>query len=112
MARLSRGKYMKGISRRYFMRMAAQITTTAGMTTISPVSFVGSKALAGVRDDHPNVLFVAIDDINTNISAFADSAVKTPHMEASARHGVAFDHAGILKRKNTNATYYEIQVSG
>ena len=32
--------------------------------------------------------------------------------ELNPRHGVAFDHAGILKRKNANATYYEIQVSG
>jgi arylsulfatase A-like enzyme len=73
--------------------MAAKITTVAGMTTISPASFVASNAFAAVRDVRPNVLFIAIDDMNTNISAFGDPSVKTPHMEALARRGVAFDRA-------------------
>jgi len=39
------------------------------------------------------VLFIAIDDMSTQVSAFSDPSVKTPHMEALARCGVAFDHA-------------------
>jgi hypothetical protein len=73
------------------MQTAAQITTAAGMTTTSPASFARSSASTNVRDARPNVLFIAIDDMSTKISAFADPAVKTPNMEALARRGVAFD---------------------
>jgi uncharacterized sulfatase len=84
---------MKGISRRKFMRVAAQITTAAGITRFSPASLAASHALAAVGDARPNVLFIAIDDMSTNISAFGYPSVKTPHMEALAQRGVAFDHA-------------------
>jgi len=91
--RLTQEECTKGISRRRFIQIAAQVTTAAGMARTSVASFADSTASASVRDTRPNVLFIAIDDMSTNVSAFADPAVKTPHMEALARRGVAFDYA-------------------
>ena len=84
---------MKEISRRHFMQIAAQVTTAAGLPSTSPVLFAETSASTAASDTRPNVLFIAIDDMSTQVSAFADPAVKTPNMEALARRGVAFDRA-------------------
>ena len=84
---------MKEISRRSFMRRAVHVATAAGLASTSPTSLAKSSMSTAARDARPNVLFIAIDDMSTNISAFADPSVRTPHMEALARRGMAFDHA-------------------
>jgi iduronate 2-sulfatase len=45
------------------------------------------------RPEEPNVLFIGIDDLNNNISAFDNPKIKTPNMEALARRGMAFTQA-------------------
>ncbi len=40
-----------------------------------------------------NVLFIAADDMNNDLSAFGNSQVKTPHLERLASMGVRFDRA-------------------
>ncbi len=40
-----------------------------------------------------NVLFIAADDMNCDLSAFGNSQVKTPNLERLAKIGVRFDHA-------------------
>ena len=43
--------------------------------------------------DKPNVLFIAADDMNCDLSAFGNSQVKTPNLERLASRGVRFDRA-------------------
>ncbi len=40
-----------------------------------------------------NVLFIAADDMNNDLSAFGNSQVKTPNLERLAKMGVRFDRA-------------------
>lgn len=51
-------------------------------------------AFEGRGDDEKlNVLFIAADDMNNDLSAFGSSQVKTPNLERLARMGVRFDRA-------------------
>ena len=40
-----------------------------------------------------NVLFIAADDMNNDLSAFGNAQVKTPNLERLAKMGVRFDRA-------------------
>ncbi|MFK8112998.1 MAG: sulfatase [Rubripirellula sp.] len=43
--------------------------------------------------NRPNVVFIAADDMNCDLSAFGNSQVKTPNLERLAKLGVRFDRA-------------------
>lgn len=58
------------------------------------LAIVFSGATNAVADDHSNVLFIAIDDLNDWIGCLdGHPQVKTPHMDALARRGVLFTEA-------------------
>jgi iduronate 2-sulfatase len=51
-----------------------------------------SAATAGAND-RPNVLFIAVDDLRPELSAFGSAEARTPQMDRLAQRGVRFDRA-------------------
>jgi arylsulfatase A-like enzyme len=50
-------------------------------------------AQAAAPAERPNVLFIAVDDLNCRIHCYGDPLVKTPNLDRLARSGVRFDRA-------------------
>ncbi|TWT83210.1 Arylsulfatase [Planctomycetes bacterium CA13] len=43
--------------------------------------------------DHPNVLFIAVDDLRPELNCYGDDKMITPNLNRLAKKGVQFDHA-------------------
>ncbi len=59
-----------------------------GLSALAPLA---SKAQR--QNPRMNVLFIAVDDLNTRVSAFHDPIVKTPNLDRLAARGVRFERA-------------------
>lgn len=52
-----------------------------------------ADASAEITSDRPNVLMIAVDDLNCALGCYGDVLAQTPHLDALAQRGVLFQHA-------------------
>lgn len=52
-----------------------------------------ASSAMGADAKHKNVLFIAVDDLNTRIGAYGDPIAKTPNLDRFAQRGVMFRNA-------------------
>ncbi|MFT4204214.1 MAG: sulfatase [Chitinophagaceae bacterium] len=45
------------------------------------------------QQQRPNILFIAVDDLNNDLGCYGSPVVKSPHIDALAKRGVQFLHA-------------------
>jgi uncharacterized sulfatase len=58
-----------------------------------PGSLLPNRAVAQQADSIYNVLFIAVDDLNTDLSSYGHPLVKTPNFERLAKRSVQFNRA-------------------
>ena len=57
------------------------------------VGFLLATSLQAADEKHPNVLFIAIDDLRPELGCYGNTVIKTPNFDRLARRGMVFNHA-------------------
>ena len=72
------------------MRRALMFCSIAQLFLLAPLAVPVSADQAAGR---PNVLFIAVDDLNTRVGCYGDPIAQTPNLDRLAQGGVRFDRA-------------------
>ncbi|MDH7571648.1 MAG: sulfatase, partial [Armatimonadota bacterium] len=79
---------MQRLARRDFLRQAGR-----GAVALAAARWFPTGAFAAPRTDRPNVLFIAIDDLNHWVGYLGrNPQTKTPHLDRLAARGLWFTH--------------------
>lgn len=57
------------------------------------MAFTMSYAQNASKTNRPNVLIIAVDDLNNNLGSYGRKIVKSPNIDQLARRGVRFERA-------------------
>src|SRR4051812_44777498 len=74
------------------MKLSVALIALLTLAAVAP-SARGADAPNPARKSRKNVLFIAIDDLNTRLGYYGDPIAKTPNLDTLAKKGVAFRQA-------------------
>ena len=82
---------MKHISRRELLKIAAGTVALSTMGPLACTSLRGGGASSAAAK-HPNILFIAVDDLRPQLGCYGQPQMITPNIDALAHEGVVFMH--------------------
>lgn len=77
----------------WWLAAGTQILTDMKAVFLAWLALAASVIALGAESARPNVLFIAVDDLRTNLGCFGDPVAQTPHLDALAERGVRFTRA-------------------
>ena len=73
--------------------MPMQVSDSRSLLTAVVVMLLFASPLSGADRSRPNVLFIAVDDLNTRLGCYGFEHIRSPNIDALAARGVAFQRA-------------------
>lgn len=86
------------MTRSYTRRQFLQQTVAAGVVSLLPGCLCKNKPVwtnpAGASPiSHPNILFISVDDLRTQLGCYGHSSMICPHIDQIASEGILFERA-------------------
>ena len=60
---------------------------------VCPVTFLTATTIVVAQPVRKNILFIAVDDLRTELGCYGVDQIKTPNIDRLAKQGVVFNHA-------------------
>ena len=70
-----------------------RIATAAALAAFFAIASLVAESGQTLKESHPNILFIAVDDLKPVLGCYGDPYAKTPNMDALADSGIVFLNA-------------------